>query len=315
VWPAANRPEVLPSSDTMAFSGSRAPRAWHTASAVSGPVGQLGAGGGLRRLAVGARPRRGGAASSSRRGVAVEVDQGVDGAPLGHQVAGLARVGEERHRRLRVDEDEVLQAVELHRRELGEVGEPIHRHGARRRARVRAGKVSARSLDPVALAIRLAATRASARQARPPTNSTAGSSPVRIAASSATSSASTALGRLRAIGAAGLGLLGPAHVGGQDQGGDLGRRAERHGDGLGGVGRDLVGRGGGADPGGHVAGHGLDVGLQLGVVLLVVRGVVTHDVDHRGVGPCGRCAGWPGRCPGRGPGAAAWPAGLSAMRA
>ncbi len=38
VNPAANRPDVLPSSDTIAPSGSSAPSAAHTASAVSGPV-------------------------------------------------------------------------------------------------------------------------------------------------------------------------------------------------------------------------------------------------------------------------------------
>ncbi len=42
VWPAAKSPEVFPSSDTMAPSGSSAPTIWQTPSAVSGPVGSAG---------------------------------------------------------------------------------------------------------------------------------------------------------------------------------------------------------------------------------------------------------------------------------
>ena len=51
----ANSPDVLPSSETIAPSGSRAPSAAHTASAVSGPVGSSGA---RRRLAFGRLRRR-----------------------------------------------------------------------------------------------------------------------------------------------------------------------------------------------------------------------------------------------------------------
>ena len=46
-------------------------------------------------------------------------------AAVRHQVARLARVGEERDRRFRVDEHEVPEAPELHSRELGEVGDPL----------------------------------------------------------------------------------------------------------------------------------------------------------------------------------------------
>ena len=54
VWPAANMPDVLPSSETMASSGSRAPTIWQTASAVSAPVGSSGRTAGCRVAASGA---------------------------------------------------------------------------------------------------------------------------------------------------------------------------------------------------------------------------------------------------------------------
>ena len=130
MWPAANRPDVLPSSDTMAPSGSRAPTIWHTASAVRRAGRELGPdrglqGGGVGGGAdgVGQRRQRGG-------GVAVGTGEHVDRAAVGHEVAGLVGVGEERHRRLGVDEDQVAQAVELHGGELGEVGEAVDRHAA-----------------------------------------------------------------------------------------------------------------------------------------------------------------------------------------
>ena len=88
------------------------------------------------------------------------------------------------------------------------------------------------------------------------------------------------------------------------------------GDRLGGVGRPTLGRGlRRADPRRHVAGHGLDVGLELGVVLLVVGGVVADDVDDRHARPCGRCGGWPARCPAPGPRCSSVAAGRPAMRA
>ena len=42
VAPGAKIPEVFPSSETTAPSGSRAPSAWHAVWAVSGPVGSPG---------------------------------------------------------------------------------------------------------------------------------------------------------------------------------------------------------------------------------------------------------------------------------
>ena len=48
-----------------------------------------------------------------------------------HEQARLLGIGEERHRRRRVDEHEVAHAVELGHRELGEVAEPFDRRAAR----------------------------------------------------------------------------------------------------------------------------------------------------------------------------------------
>ena len=131
VCPAAKRPEVLPSSETMAPSGSRAPTIWHTASAVSGTGGQLGADGGLDGGGVGGRarprrPARPARAPGRRRGPASTWTV----QPSGTRSLALLGVGEERHRRLGVDEDQVAEAVELHGGELGQVGEPVDRHAA-----------------------------------------------------------------------------------------------------------------------------------------------------------------------------------------
>ena len=52
-------------------------------------------------------------------------------AAVGHEQARLVGIGEERHRRGRVDEHEVPHAVELRQRELGEVAEPFDRRDAR----------------------------------------------------------------------------------------------------------------------------------------------------------------------------------------
>ena len=72
----------------------------------------------------------------------------------------------------------------------------------------------------------------------------------------------------------------PADVGREHQGGHPTGRGHRGGDGVGGVGRDVVGAQGTAKPAGDGRRDGVDVALERGVVLLVVGGVVAHDVDH-----------------------------------
>ena len=89
-------------------------------------------------------------------------------AAVGHQVALLARVGEERHRRLGVDEDQVLEAAELRRGELGEVGEPLDGRAGRRRARAASGNLGEQLRAGGGGDPRRPATSASSRSARPP---------------------------------------------------------------------------------------------------------------------------------------------------
>ena len=59
--------------------------------------------------------------------VVARFGQHVDLAPFGRQIAGSAGIGEERHRCLRVDEDEVAGAAQLRGGELGEVAQPVDR--------------------------------------------------------------------------------------------------------------------------------------------------------------------------------------------
>ncbi len=153
------------------------------------------------------------------------------------------------------------------------------------------------------------------RQARPPTNSAAGSSPRRMAASVGDERRCRAAWRRSRAAGRGLGAVGPAHVGREDQRGHLPWRP------------DAAATASAASPGSalvlsedriqrrHVAGHRLDVGLELGVVLLVVGRVVADDVHDRRERLARRCAGWPGRCRAPARGGAAWPRAWSAMRA
>ena len=124
------RPEVIASSTTMARSGSRWPTALQTLAAVRRPRGRGGraagcsAGVGLRRA------QRGGELVQAGGGVLRRRGQHVHGAALRHQVAGLAGIGEERHRRFGIDQDQVLDAGELQRGQFGQVGDALHRRQA-----------------------------------------------------------------------------------------------------------------------------------------------------------------------------------------
>ena len=239
--------------------------------------------------------------------------QHVDLAALGHEVAGLARVGEERDRRLGVDQHQVAEAVELHGGELGEVAEAVD--GGQPGAALEAGgeglaeqRRAGRRGDPAG------GDQARLPHARPPRKSAAFSPERRASATERTTAASTAVGAAGATGAAGVGALGPRHVGGQDQRGDAAaaasgprprprpRRRRRP--------RCVVGR---AQPARHVAGDGLDVGVERRVVLLVVRGVVADDVDDRGEARRALCR-LASPLPSPGPRCSRVAAGRSAMR-
>ncbi len=94
--------------------------------------GGEGSGRGAARLERLARCGRAGAQKrcqrSDRGGHVVLGDgQRMDGAAVGHEVAGPPRVGEERHRRGGVHEHEMAEPVKLHGGELGQIGQPLHR--------------------------------------------------------------------------------------------------------------------------------------------------------------------------------------------
>ena len=173
VAPGANRPDVFPSSETMAPSGSSAPRAWQTRrrSEWAGRRFRGADPGPGRRSHRGPHPfrqgRQGGAHVVGRSG------HGVHGAPRGHQIARLARVGEERDGGGRVEQHQVADPLELEGHELGEVGQPLHRGRPAPRSR-RDGKVSANSTAPQEAAMSAAWSSAGPRQARPPMRTTAG---------------------------------------------------------------------------------------------------------------------------------------------
>ena len=204
-----------------------APIAWQTVSAVSAPVGRSGR---ARLRARGCRPRRRArrpapralpsASSPGRR-------EHVHLAAVGHQVALLAGVGEERHRRHGVDEHEVLEPGELQRRRARRGRRSARRAGSPAPRSSRVGKSRPEQLragaggDPRGGQQRRLAQRASAEQQRRRLAATAAPWPP----ASTTSPATAARRRSRGSGGAGSRAVAPRHVGGQDQRGDLAGRA------------------------------------------------------------------------------------------
>ncbi len=230
-------------------------------------------------------------------------------AAVGHQVARLARVSEERDRGLGVDEHQMPESAQLDGGELGEVCDALQRRQAgtalepgRERLGQQLGAGCARDLRGVpqcAFAER-AATRAGSRcgrrrgaPARSPRSSPA--APGRAAYAPVPRPArppslhDTSAGRIRVATCPG----GPSAA-------PIASAASRASSPV------LLDV---RDPFRHVASDGLDVRLELGVVLRVVRRVVPDDVDDRRSSPCARCAGSRGRCRVPGRGAAASPRG------
>ena len=85
----------------------------------------LGSCGQSRRGAVGGRTEQLGQGLERAGCVLPGTHQGVHGAPRGHQVAGLARVGEEGDGGLGLDQDEVLHPGQLGLGELGQIPQPV----------------------------------------------------------------------------------------------------------------------------------------------------------------------------------------------
>ena len=126
------------------------------------PVGDLGPAGGREQRR--RRPARRAASARAASGADRRRRPGgehVDLAALGHEVARLVRVGEERHRRPGVDEHQVAEPAELHRRRTRR-GRPSRSTAGRPAPRSRrAGNVSAEQLGAGGAArSRLAATQA-----------------------------------------------------------------------------------------------------------------------------------------------------------
>ena len=98
VAPGMKIPEVLASSDTMAPSGSRAPMAALADSAVRTPVGRSGRKAAWTTAPSAGAPRISAKASRAPGASSPGGGQDMDLAPVGDQVAGDVRIGEERHR-------------------------------------------------------------------------------------------------------------------------------------------------------------------------------------------------------------------------
>ena len=142
------RPVVIDSSTTMAFSGMDAASTAPIFSGVSVPVGRSGRHSPARP---GAAPP---ASSASQSAVSAPGTSWSSRAsswiacPGPGQLAGLARIGEEGDRRLGAHQDDVLHAVTGGGRPVDRVGDPLHRdapgtagdaRGMRRRVQARPG--------------------------------------------------------------------------------------------------------------------------------------------------------------------------------
>ena len=164
--------------------------------------------------------------------------QHVHVAAVRHEVAGLLGVGEERHRRLGVDEHQVAQSVELCRHELGEITEPLERWapgaalqagGERLAEQLGAGGVGDATRGHEARLARHAAT--DEQRGRFTRHEYLGHGVDDVVGDS---NSPRRQGRLHRLGA-----LAPRHVGGQDQRRHLAGRSQRGGHGFGGVAGDV----------------------------------------------------------------------------
>ena len=256
-------------------------------------------------------PRR--SASSAPIASSVEPRELVHLAAVRRQHARLARIGEERHRRLGADQDEVRTSFSTASAWSTGYG---RRSTARGRRRARCARWSlGDERAPVCAAMRPASSSALPRSASAAEQSIAGS-PERSAPRRSARSRPSATGAGAATGGTGGDAVGlvPRGVGGQDQRGDLARarcapprsRPRRR--------RRPRGRRRGAHPGGHRARDALDVGGERRIVLEVIGRVLADDVDDARAGLAARCAGWRARCRGPGPRCSRVAAGLSAMR-
>ena len=241
-------------------------------------------GGARRRRAPGrdvARAQRLRQRLEAQHRIVARLAQVVQRAAVRDEPALLAGIGEEGHRRAAVDQDQAVVLAKLHRREFGEIGDPLDRRqpraafqpgwkrlGQQRHVAVggdpRGGRQPALAQRPPAQ-----------QQRRAPARPDRGRDPLDRGAAGCG-------GRRGARPGGGRAAFAPRHVGGQDQRRDLPRCGPGRRHRLDRVAAQVGGRGRGPhEPRRHVPRHRLDIRLQLRIVLHVPGGVVAHDVDDR----------------------------------
>ena len=279
-------PEVLASSTTIAPSGRALAIAAGRFATLSGPG----------RAPVARAPASWGAVPAAdpigervQRGLdvlPVSASEHVHLAPVGHEVAAAAGIGEERHRRRGAGQDQVRGRRRAAAGLLRQVGEPLVAGTPAPRS-IRAGNVSASTRAPVAAATRLAASSPAAESARPPSRSIVCSPAATASAAAAIADVGGRDGRRRRPGRGGLRALRPRHVGRQDQRRDLPAGGLRGRQGALAAAATPCAVPRGVDPAGHRARHARDVGLERRVVPLVVGRVRADDAQQRRVGAAG----------------------------
>ena len=286
--PDTNSPDVLPSSTTMASSGSVAPTAAARLSIVMAPLGRSGREAGASSAPSAGAPTASASASRAPGASSPGRTKRVHRAPGGDQVARLLRVGEERDRRRGVDHDEVLDALELGLRHLGEVSQSLHRRYAGAALEVgREGLAqhfgSGGAADPAGRMQGRAGAGPSHREAGLPSHRSGGPWP-----RSSTRSAGTHVGRGQERGAD-----GPVADGDHEESAGRTRVATHPGGPKAAAtasaasAPDVVGAGRDPVPARDGPGDGGDVGLEGRVEAGVIGGVITHDVDQRRPGAAG----------------------------
>ena len=265
-------------------AGSRR-SAWQTLSAVSAPVGGAGrfaaASPGIAPFA----PSASASASSAPDHVVRRRRELVDLAPVGHEVALLARVGEERHGRLGVDQHQVLEPARAAPRRARRTTRSARRPAAPRRAACAWGRSrraawrrsrprSARRRAGRARAARgrRAGSRSCRRCAAPGDRLHRGGEVAVVAAPAAPTAARASAPSVHDTSA---GRISVATCPGGPLAAAIASTASRAK--IGSACR-------GPHPARDVARDGLDVGLQRRVVLDMVGRVVADDVDDRHLG-------------------------------
>ncbi len=203
-----------------------------------------------------------------------------DFASLRRAPARLAGIGEERHRRLRTNQNQLLKAAKEFHDLFGEIGNTLHTHAP------------GAALQPRGEGIAQQTATAFRR------NAPGGMKPRRFQGRAADQDRGFP-SRLqrggdtahRSIGHRGGGWhrqrgrrpfrLQPGGIGRQDERCDLARRLQRGAHGPRAIGRNGFGRGGRMHPARHGARKPHDIGSERRIILCMIGGVIADDVDQR----------------------------------